>query len=72
MKYSKESISFWKTQYGSAKTHKNGLTEQQIEFLQTLEPGDTLIIFKNEDKESETSPDFSLKKINRDKLSKEK
>jgi hypothetical protein len=67
MKYSKESISFWKTDYGSLKTHNKGLTEQQIEFLKTLKVGDELILFTNQDKKDKTSPDHSLKKINRTK-----
>jgi hypothetical protein len=63
MKYSKDSISFWKTQYSSYKTHVAGLTKEQIEFLKTLKEGDSLMLFVNEDKKSSYSPDMSLKLV---------
>lgn len=63
--YSKQSISFWKTDFGSYKTHKQGLTQDQVDFLKTLKPGDELLLFINNDKKTDTSPDASLKQLKR-------
>lgn len=44
-------VKFWKSERGFYLSHSKGLTQDQIEFLQGLVPGDKLIIFgeKNEE-----------------------
>jgi hypothetical protein len=44
-------VKFWKSERGFYLSHSKGLTQDQIEFLQGLMPGDKLIIFgeKNEE-----------------------
>lgn len=64
-RYSKQGIQFWKTQFGSLKTHNKGLTEDQVKFLQSLKPGDVLIMFM-EDKQGENTAAGNLKKIEKD------
>lgn len=62
MKYSKDSIGLWKTEYNSLKSHGGGLTQRDINFLQNLKEGDVLIVFKNEDAEG-SKPQYSLKSM---------
>lgn len=64
MKYSKEQIGLWKTEFGSIKTHAKGLTQNQIDLLKSVKVGDLLIIFKN-DEGSKT--DYSLRVILKEK-----
>lgn len=58
-------ILFWAKQTGNFMTHRQGLTEIHVEELQKLEPGDRLILFKN-DRKRETDAYFSLKVVKED------
>lgn len=55
-------ILFWAKQTGNFMTHRSGLTEVHVEELKKLEPGDRLILFKN-DRTKETDSYFSLKVV---------
>ena len=56
------SLGFWKSSYTKDfLSHSKGLTEEQVEQLQKLKPGDRFIIFVNSDKDSDNFPDCSLK-----------
>ena len=55
-------ISFWEYPTKNLLSHKNGLTEEEINDLQSLKPGDRLILWFN-DKEIKTSPKYNLKKF---------
>ena len=55
-------IAFWVNQSETAaSSHAVGLTEDQVNFLKQLEPGDKLVLFF-EEKEKDNQPDFILKK----------
>jgi hypothetical protein len=43
-------------------SHTKGLSEEQIEEIKKLEPGDRLILWKN-DRRSETDSTYSLKVV---------
>lgn len=60
-------ILFWPKQTGNFLSHKSGLTEIHIEELKKLEPGDRLILFKNE-RQKETDSYFSLKVVKQDDI----
>lgn len=55
-------IGFWKTEKGNLLSHSGGFNEKELELLQSLKPGDRLVIYDNTaDKLNEKSPDYSLK-----------
>jgi hypothetical protein len=58
-------INFWKKQSGNFMNHKDGLSVEQVEFLHSLQPGDRIIFYVNEEhqKHSENSPDGTLKSL---------
>ena len=56
-------LGFYKKDTGNFTTHRSGLTQEQIEMLQSLKEGDRLIIYINKDKKYETSFDANLKKL---------
>lgn len=52
MSYAKviKNVKFWKSaERGFYLSHNKGLTQEQVEFLRSLEPGDKLIIFAEKD-----------------------
>lgn len=55
-------IGLWKKDTGNLMSHAQGLTETQIEFLQSLKPGDRLIAWDNSANPTETGPGYTLKK----------
>lgn len=56
-------LGFYKKESGNFTTHKGGLTEEQVEFLQSLKPGDRMIIYINRNKAYESGFDANLKKL---------
>jgi len=61
------SITFWKKETGNLMNAKQGLTAEQIEFLQSLKQGDRLILWFENQKSSDNSPDFRMKKYAKEK-----
>ena len=58
----KMAIGFWSSKYDDSYLgHAKGLTEEQIKELRELEVGDRLIMYINDDKANEYSPDAKLK-----------
>jgi len=59
-------VSFWKKEEsGNMLSHGKGLTEEEVTFLKSLNVGDRLIIWDNQNtKKSEVSPGFSMSKFN--------
>lgn len=64
-KIKRPGISFWDNMSNNLTSHGAGLSENEIEFLHSLVPGDRLIIYHNkaEDKLSDNSPDYTLRKF---------
>lgn len=56
-------IAFWQNGDGAYRTTTHGLTEEQVAFLQTLVPGDRLVLFVAKYKDYETQPDVKLTKV---------
>lgn len=54
-------LAFWKKDKGNLLSHKDGLSAEEVAELQTLKVGDRLIIWDNQDKRSDKSPDYTLK-----------
>lgn len=54
-------ISFWKKESGSLMSYRNGLTKEQIQFLQGLREGDRLVLWDNSKSRYESKSDFTLK-----------
>lgn len=52
-------IAFWKKESGNYMSASQGLTQEQVSFLQSLKVGDRLIVMQNQ-KFSENSPEMSL------------
>lgn len=50
-KYS-HGITMWKKDSGNHMSHRGGLSEKDVEFLQSLKVGDRLILFQNNRKRS--------------------
>lgn len=44
-------VKFWKSERGFYLSHSKGLTQDQLEFLQQLQPGDKLIMFAEKNEE---------------------
>lgn len=62
-------IMFWENaQSGNLLSHHNGLTEELVNELKNIQPGDRLILWKNK-KKSDNYPEITLKvfKKNADK-----
>jgi intein/homing endonuclease len=59
-------LQFWKKETGNLMTHGKGLTKEQLTELQNLKEGDRLIMYKNSEKLSDSSPDFTLKVYKKD------
>jgi hypothetical protein len=55
-------IALWIKETSNLMSAGKGLTEEEIQFLHSLKPGDRLIVFKNDKKFSENSPHYSLQK----------
>lgn len=61
-------IMFWKNkQSGNYLSHHNGLTEELVEQLKAVQPGDRLILWVNSKDRHENYPDFTLKIFKRKK-----
>jgi len=56
------SIGLWSKQNGHSFTKKDGLTKEQVQFLQSLKEGDGLVLFKSDEEEGSKRPTFVLKK----------
>lgn len=54
-------LKFWAKDTGNLLSHGEGLTEAQVAALQSLKAGDRLILWKNSNKDRDTSSDFNLK-----------
>lgn len=54
-------IGFWKTPKGFI-THKQGLSQEQIGYLQNLKVGDRLVLWVNDVREGERNADLTLKR----------
>lgn len=52
-------IGFWKTKKGFV-SHKNGLNEEQVQYLSNLKVGDRLVIFLNDVREGEKGAHATL------------
>lgn len=42
-------VKFWKSEKGFYLSHTRGLTQDQVDFLRNLQPGEKLIIFAEKD-----------------------
>lgn len=72
MKKGINSMGFWKNgQSGNYLTHKNGITQDTVDFLQSLKVGDRIIVYINTEKRSETDFDSNLKIFSRKEQSNE-
>lgn len=58
-----ESVGFWKTEKGFI-SHKQGLSQQQVNYLQNLKAGDRLILFVNDVREGEKRAHLSMIRSN--------
>ena len=57
-------IGLWKKETNNLLSHGEGLTEEQVEFLQSLKPGDRLICWYNKDSsEDPKRATYTLKKF---------
>lgn len=56
-------IGFWKAKQGYI-SHKQGLSQQQISYLQNLKVGDRLVLFVNDVREGEKGADITLVRSN--------
>lgn len=54
-------IGFWRTKLGYV-SHKNGLTQEQVNYLQNLKQGDRLVLFQNDVREGENDAVLTLKR----------
>lgn len=54
-------IGFWRTQKGFI-SHKHGLDEEQVKYLQNLKVGDRLALFTNDVRDGERQADMTLKR----------
>jgi len=60
-----ENIGFWKIVNSNNFTSSvKGLTEEQVNYLKNLKVGDRLVLFVNDVREGEKSPNLSLKRSN--------
>ena len=57
-------IRFWIKDSGNGMSHKEGLSQQQIDELRQLEPGDRLILWKNK-REKDSDSHFNLRVYNK-------
>jgi len=55
------SLGFWKTKIGYV-SHKNGLNEEQVQYLHNFKVGDRISLFVNDVREGETGPFLTLKR----------
>ena len=53
-------IGFWKKSTGNYMSSTQGLTEQDVEFLKSLEVGDRFVLYVGNKKKHQNSPDASL------------
>ncbi len=54
-------LGFWKSANGKCyMSHQQGLSKEQISYLQSLQIGDRIVLFVNEVREGEKHPDLSL------------
>lgn len=60
-KSKKVGIGLWKNDRGNMLSHSKGLTQEQVNFLQSLKAGDRMIIWPNSFKEKGHEPDFNLR-----------
>lgn len=55
-------IGFWQSKDKAFRTSTKGLSQEQIDFLQSLKVGDRLVIFPARGDESKNFPDLTLLK----------
>lgn len=55
-------IGFWQSKDKAFRTSTRGLSQDQIDFLQSLRVGDRLVIFPAKGSESKNFPDLTLLK----------
>lgn len=60
-------IGFWKKQTGNLMNIGKGLSPTEIEFLQSLKPGDRLILWENNNKD-EKQPTHTMRKYEKNPL----
>jgi hypothetical protein len=53
-------LAFWRKESGNLMSHGKGLTQEDIDALQSLKPGDRLILWFNSPKD-ESKPTYTLK-----------
>ncbi len=56
-------IGFWKTEKGFI-SHSQGLSQEQVGYLQNLKAGDRLVIFMNDVREGEKGAEATLMRSN--------
>lgn len=52
-------VGFWKSKQGFV-SHKQGLSEEQVNYLHNLKVGDRLVLFVNDIREGEKGADVTL------------
>lgn len=55
-------LGLWKTEKGNYISHNKGLTEEQVTYFQNLKVGDRLVVFVNDIRKGEKSPELTLKR----------
>lgn len=55
-------IGFWKNDKKNYTTHAQGLSKEQVSFLQGLQIGDRLVLFENDVREGEKRAPLTLKR----------
>ncbi len=54
-------LGFWKNTSGKCyMSHQQGLSKEQVSYLQSLQIGDRIVLFINDVREGEKQPDLSL------------
>jgi hypothetical protein len=54
-------IPLWSKDSGNQLSHRAGLTQEQVDALRLLQPGDRLIVWVNNRRDKDTSPMANLK-----------
>lgn len=58
-----QSVGFWKSKVGFI-SHKEGLSQEQVDYLRNLKVGDRLVLFDNDVREGERGAILTLKRSN--------
>lgn len=59
-----QGIGFWKKESGNLMSIGKGLSQAEVELLQSLKPGDRLILWSNRSS-GEKTPQYTLKKYSK-------